>query len=37
MEPCEDDLAVAFLKPGTAFGGEGVGAAGAADARFVLG
>ena len=37
LEPGEDDLAVAFLKAGAAFGREGVGAAGAADAGFVLG
>ena len=37
LESGENDLAVAFLKAGAAFGGEGVGAAGAADARFVLG
>ena len=36
LEPSEDNLAVAFLKAGAAFGGEGVGAAGAADARFVI-
>ena len=37
LESSEGDLAVAFLKAGAAFGGEGVGAAGAADAGFVLG
>ena len=31
----EDDLAVAFFEARAPFGGEGVGAAGAADARFV--
>ena len=37
LEPGEDDLAVAFFKAGAAFGGEGVGAARAANAAFVLG
>ena len=35
LEPGEDDLAVAFLKAGAPFRGEGFGAAGAADAGFV--
>ena len=37
LEPGEDDLAVAFFEARAPFGGEGVGAAGAADAGFVLG
>ena len=37
LEPGEDDLAVAFLEARAAFRGEGISAAGAANAGFVLG